>query len=242
MTPLTLDSAVGDWAAQRPAAIDIFQKYGIDFCCHGRVSLAVACCERGLDPRRVLNELDQAPAVGINSGRDWSLATLTDLCDHVERTHHAFLREQLPRLADWLDKVVAAHADRHPELADVRRTFHELRGELEPHMLKEERILFPAIRALERAASPPAFPFGSVSNPIGMMEDDHDRVGVSLARLRELTHGYQVPEDACHTYRALLDGLRRLEADLHVHIHKENNILFPRAANLESSEPAAVGA
>jgi regulator of cell morphogenesis and NO signaling len=195
-----------------------------------------------LDAGRVLNELDQAPAVGADSVCDWSSAPLADLCDHIERTHHAFLREQLPRLGGWIDRVVAAHADRHPELADVRRAFHELRAELEPHMFKEEHILFPAIRALERAACPLAFPFGSVSNPIGVMEGEHDRAGALLARLREPAHGYQVPDDACGTYRALLDGLRRLEADLHVHIHKENNILFPRAAELESAEPAALGA
>jgi regulator of cell morphogenesis and NO signaling len=239
MTTLTLDSTVGDWAAQRPGAIDVFQEYGLDYCCHGRIPLALACRERGLEPGRILQQLEQRPSAETRSDCDWPPATLGALCDHIERTHHAFLREQLPRLADSLDRVIAAHAEHHPELYGLRGTFRELRAELEPHMFKEERILFPAIRALECAPNAPTFPFGSVRNPIGVMEEEHDRAGALLARLREQTGGYWVPEDACPTYRALIEGLHRLEADLHLHIHKENNILFPQAAALASLETVA---
>jgi len=235
MTDLTIHSSVCDWAAQLPAAIAVLEARGIDYCCHGDVPLAAACQAVGVMPERLLDEFQQAAKAGRVEDRDWSSAPLGALCDDIERTHHAFLREQLPRLAGLIDKVIAAHAERHPELHAVRSTFRELRHELEPHLLKEERLLFPAIRALEDGPSPPAFPFGSLRNPMGVMEDEHERAGDALSRLRKLTGGYQTPPNACPTYSALFDGLRELESDLHRHIHKENNLLFPRAAKLEAS-------
>jgi regulator of cell morphogenesis and NO signaling len=131
------------------------------------------------------------------------------------------------------------HGENHPELHQVKQAFAELRAELEPHMFKEERILFPAIRMLEQSESPPAFPFGAVANPIRMMELEHDHAGDALERIRTLTGDYRIPEGACNTYRAMLARLQTLEQDMHLHVHKENNILFPRAIELESS-PAKV--
>ncbi len=171
--------------------------------------------------------------------RIWLTAPLTELCDHIEQTHHAFLHEQLPFITELLNKVVAAHGEHHPELADVRDTFRALREELEPHMFKEERILFPAIRKLETAGVPLSMPFGSVQNPIGVMEDEHAVAGEALRRMRMLTDDYQIPDDACGAYRGLLEILPRLESDLHEHIHKENNILFPRAIELERASGGA---
>jgi regulator of cell morphogenesis and NO signaling len=134
-----------------------------------------------------------------------------------------------------LETVIAAHGDAHPELADLRMLFADLRGELEPHMFEEERILFPAIRLLDRATTNPAFPFGTVANPIRMMEHEHDHAGDVLAHIRELTSDYRAPQDACSSYRALFDALRELEEDMHRHVHKENNILFPRAFEREQA-------
>ncbi len=138
-----------------------------------------------------------------------------------------------------IEKVVAAHGQNQPQLNDLGQVFAALRGELEPHMFKEEQVLFPAIRQLEQAANRPSFPFGTVANPIRMMEHEHDTAGHALARIRELTNEYVPPETACNTYRVMLDGLRVLETDLHQHIHKENNILFPRAQTLELELEAA---
>lgn len=237
MNHLTQESPIGEWAAASPDAIRLFERHGLNYCCGGHKPLETACREAGVDPRAMIDEIERsAPAV---SETDWSEVSLAELCDHIERTHHKFLREQLPHIARLLEAVTASHAAEHPELREVGAVFAELRGELEPHMMKEERILFPAIRVLEQSVLPPVFPFGSVRNPIGMMEHEHDQAGAGLRRLRELTREYAVPAGACTKYRALLDALDRLEADLHVHIHKENNILFPRAAELEGSAVAA---
>lgn len=238
LTEITLDTPVGQLAASRAETVRILEKHGIDYCCHGEKTLAAACDDVGVNAKQLLDELGTEPPPDAGSEPDWSEESLTNLCDHIEQTHHWFLREQLPYLAELLDKVVVVHQSNHPELQDLRGVFLELRAELEPHMKKEERILFPALRSLEQAGRPPTFPFGSVRNPIGAMEDEHEFAGRALRRLRELTSGYTPAADACNSFRALYAGLEQLEADLHLHIHKENNILFPRAAELESAGTA----
>jgi regulator of cell morphogenesis and NO signaling len=237
---LTLDTPVGEWVAHRPELSRDFEELGIDYCCHGEQPLQRACRLAGLDPNMVLERL-----AAVESGttdecsRDWLTAPLAELCDHIEATHHAYLKTELPRLDALIAKVIKAHGVNHPELRDVQQTFADLRAELEPHMMKEERILFPAIRAMERATRPLMFPFGSVANPVRMMQHEHDNAGQCLANLRRLTGNYTPPAGACNTYRAMLDGLRRLESDLHQHIHKENNVLFPRALAIETGARSA---
>ena len=234
MTELAKDTPVGQWAVHRPQAIHVLERHGVDYCCGGDKPLTDACRDAGVDLQQVFDDLNLAePSEHGASPSNWCDASLTELCDHIEQTHHAFLREQLPQLTERIAKVVAAHAEKHPELLDVQSTFQDLRAELEPHMIKEECILFPAIRIMEKGSPPFVFPFGSVRNPIGAMEHEHDNAGNAVRRLHELTDGYTVPGNACTTYRAMLEGLQRLEADLHEHIHKENNILFPGAAKLE---------
>lgn len=234
MTHLDLTETVGTWVARHPQTSRVFESLQIDYCCGGGKSLEEACWERQLDPQQVHARLEEAVEKEEEPGEDWLQASLTELCDHIERTHHAYLRQELPRLAAMIDKVVDAHGEAHPELSEVRQVFRALRGELEPHMFKEERVLFPAIRQLEESGGTASFPFGTVGNPIGVMEQEHDHAAKALSRLRWLTNDYELPADACNTYRAMLDGLRQLEADMHRHVHKENNILFPRAARLEA--------
>lgn len=226
---------VGQWVARHPQLSRLFESLKIDYCCGGGVSLEDACQGRNLDPEQVLAQIHEAIAERTPQGKDWTQAPLAALCDHIEQTHHAYLKSELPRLTAIIARVAAVHGAGHPELHQVQQTFAELRAELEPHTFKEERILFPAIRQLEQAAAPPAFPFGTVANPIRMMEFEHDHAGDALERLRSLTRDYQPPEGACNTYRAMLDGLRQLEEDMHVHVHKENSILFPRAVALEGA-------
>jgi regulator of cell morphogenesis and NO signaling len=228
-------TSVGEWVAEHPQTARVFEELQIDYCCGGDKPLAQACGAKGLDPDTIASRLSDAIAhTDDDSRRNWTQADLGELCDHIEATHHAFLRTELPRLAQLVDKVANVHGENHRELCDLRTVFTALRAELEPHMLKEEQILFPAIRQLENSTSPPQFPFGTVANPIHMMEHEHDNAGGALKRIRELTADFHVPEEACNTWSVMLDGLQNLEADLHQHIHKENNILFPRAQQLEA--------
>ncbi|GIW94875.1 MAG: iron-sulfur cluster repair di-iron protein [Pirellulaceae bacterium] len=229
---------IGRWVAQRPAAAAVLERAGIDYCCRGDRPLADACQERGIQVEQLLAAVaaEEQQIEQRQSDRyvNWLERPLAELCDHIEQTHHAYLKSELPRLAELIDKVLAAHAERHPVLRDIKRVFAELRAELEPHMFKEERILFPAVRQLEQAGGDVAFPFGSVANPIRVMEHEHAAASSALRELRELTGNYRPPADACNAYCAMLEALQNLEFDLHRHIHKENNILFPRAMALES--------
>lgn len=226
---------IGALVAERPATARVFETHQLDYCCKGSQTLAAACAERGLDLSQLCDELERVTAASQEQEPDWLADPLRELCDHIERRYHDWLRSELPRLAMLIDKVVKAHGSRHPEWVQVQATFQRLRAELEPHMMKEEQILFPAIRQMEAAGRRQSFPFGTVENPIRCMVQEHEGAGAELTRLRELTKGYAPPQDACPTFRVLLDGLRQLELDMHQHVHKENNILFPRAVELEAA-------
>jgi regulator of cell morphogenesis and NO signaling len=215
-----------------PATARILERHQLDYCCGGRRTLEQACADRQLDPATVLAELD---AVQPEAAADWATMSPAELVDHIESTHHRYLHEELSRLAALTDKVVGVHGARHPELHDVEITYTAMRDDLEPHLLKEEQVLFPMIRELADATMAPAFHCGSVANPIHMMLLEHDRAGELLAVLRQLTNGFQPPADACASYQALYRGLEELEADTHLHVHKENNILFPAVLTLEAT-------
>ncbi|REJ65731.1 MAG: iron-sulfur cluster repair di-iron protein [Planctomycetota bacterium] len=235
MTQVNLNTTVGNWVARYPQTSRVFESFEIDYCCGGGKSLEQACWDRQLDPQHVLQQIEQAINGGDEPTEDWLNAPLAKLCDHIEQTHHTYLKSELPRLTEIISKVVDAHGESHPELARLQEVFAALRAELEPHMFKEERVLFPAIRQMEHSGANASFPFGSVANPIGVMEHEHDNAGNALSKIRDLTNKYEIPADACNTYRAMLDGLRELESNMHQHVHKENNILFPRAIELEEA-------
>ena len=229
--------SVGHLVAENLARAQVFEKYHIDYCCHGQKTLEEVCGERGLSVDTLVSELDSSPATG--EACDWPSASLTKLADHIVERHHAYLRSALPSIAGKLDKVIEAHSDRHGgSLRRLREIGHGLGQELTQHMMKEEMMLFPLIRQMEAAerdgVAPPAAPGGSVNNPIRMMEHEHDTVGRVLEEIRALTSGYVPPPEACNTFRALYAQLEELEGDLHAHIHLENNILFPRASELEA--------
>ncbi len=230
--------SVGRIVAEIPQAAAIFEEAGIDYCCHGAQVLEEACRERGLDLRKMLeaiHEAQQSSTSDTSQADRFNELSLSQMCDHIEATHHQYLKQELPRLDGLIQKVVEVHAAQHPELLEAQRVFRELRQELEPHMFKEERILFPSIRLLERSAVRPFFPFGTLANPIGVMVHEHDVTATALAKLEQLTSHYTAPADACESYRALYGAFRRLAADLRQHMHKENNILFPAAQEREAS-------
>jgi len=234
MSDITARTTIGELVAEQPALMRVFERLGIDYCCGGKRTLAEASAEKGLDVNTVLQMLQalaDLPQAGQPEETNWAKVNLADLCDHIENTHHVYLKKELPRLGQMVETVVRAHGDRHPELHEVQSVFHGLAAELSNHLLKEERILFPAIRQLEKTAG--ASHVMPLSAPIGVMIAEHDAAGEALATLRRLTDGYAVPPDGCNTYRAMLAGLAQLEADTHRHISLENNILFPRALSLQ---------
>jgi regulator of cell morphogenesis and NO signaling len=240
MQTLTPNPTVREIAAGSLAAVRVFEKRGIDYCCGGARPLAEVCHEKGLDLAEVEREIEAASTGATEGGRDWNTAPLTELIRHIVDTHHAYLRGELPALEARLAKVYRVYNERYgPTLTGLPEVFAALKSELELHMCKEEQILFPAVARYEaaiREGGPlPTPSFGSVAAPIGVMEAEHESAGRALASIREITGEFSVPEYACPTYRALIGGLEELEGDLHMHIHLENNILFPRAQQLEAS-------
>ncbi len=233
---LTLDpeQSVGDFVRQKPTRARVFESLKIDYCCGGKVSLKRACEKRGIEVEEVLQAIT---SIDLQSNADTLVdvdaMNLTELADHIEATHHTYLREELPRLDFMTEKVSRVHGDKDQWLHQMREAFVALKAELEPHMIKEENVLFPIVRQLEASDVRHGFDCGSVANPIRQMEHEHDQAGNALVTLSESTDGYAPPEWACNTYRAMLDSLARLQRDMHQHIHKENNVLFPKAIELE---------
>lgn len=226
----TLSRTLGDLVAEVPSRATVLERLGLDYCCHGDRTVGEACATAGLDAAAVVAALDEPAPATARADHPTDPAALVD---HIEATHHAYLHAELPELEALADKVANVHGRRHAELADVSRLVAALRADLEPHLLKEERVLFPAIRALTTGVR--EFPFGTVQNPIRMMRLEHDRAGDLLSELRTVTGGYAVPDDGCASYRSLYERLVALEADTHVHIHLENNVLFPEAAAIEAA-------
>ncbi len=230
MNTRTVDHTLAEIVLDAPGAARVLEGFGLDYCCGGRQRLADACSARGVDAEAVLTAL---AAVADRPAEEWTSMDLAELVDHLESTHHVYLHAELPRLAALAEKVAGVHGDHHPELIEILRTYQALQADLEPHLMKEERILFPMIRELMVATTAPSFHCGSLSNPISMMLREHDRAGALLAELRELTNDYTAPADGCGSYQALFAGLAELEADTHLHIHKENNRLFPAVVAAE---------
>ncbi|MGD8604718.1 MAG: iron-sulfur cluster repair di-iron protein [Candidatus Zixiibacteriota bacterium] len=233
MNALNPNTTVGELVTEKPGRSRVLEKLGIDYCCGGNKPLGEACREKGLNPDNVIAELessDQAPGVADNL--DFNAMPLTELVDHIVNTHHAYLKKELPRLSGIIRKVVDTHGDRNPALSDLLAVFNDFAAELQSHWTKEERILFPAIKEL---AKPNAteFSFGDIGHPIRVMEAEHETAGAALEQIRELTDNFTTPDWGCNTYRAMVDALAELESDTHLHIHKENNILFPKAIALQ---------
>ncbi len=235
----TAEKTVRELAVENPAAPRIFEKFGIDYCCGGSQSLEEACRKSNVAIAQVLDSLQAAEeTAGDGQGiRDWFSEPLSELVSHITDTHHKYTREEIARLAPLFVKVCSVHGKNHPELPGIRAAFTGLAQELTMHMMKEEMVLFPYIVRMEEAVIqrepilPP--PFGTVQNPVSMMEHEHESAGAALNTMRELSAGYTAPADACISYQTLYRALAEFEADLHQHIHLENNILFPRAIAME---------
>lgn len=226
-------------ATAAPATIRVFQQHNIDFCCGGKIPLAQACEARGVQLATIIGDLQAANAPQPEPS--WADASLTELVRHIQTRYHEPLRVELPRLSAMLDKVVDRHGDHLPgQLMVLQTTFRRLQQELLLHMRKEDAVLFPFIVALEAGQPLPVGDGGTwIESPIAAMEHDHDDAGAALARMRETTGGYAPPEWACPTFRGLYYGLSQFETDMHLHVHLENNVLFPRAAQLARRQVTA---
>jgi regulator of cell morphogenesis and NO signaling len=232
------DETLGQIAAKDLRKAEVFKKYGLDFCCGGKKTVKEACAEKGLDVTKIEQELqlaDRMPSAARPIPYDdWNLDFLAD---YIVNTHHTYVRKTLPDIIAYADKVMKVHGGHHPELVKINQLAGEINAELTSHMIKEERVLFPYIKELVAAKNKTqplqTSHFGTVQNPINMMEMEHEMVGKNLEEIRQLSKNYQLPEDACASYSLLYKLLNEFEEDLHLHIHLENNILFPKALEIE---------
>ena len=236
---VTTEKTLRELVLETPAATRVLEKLGIDYCCGGNQSLEQACRAANLRIDQVLDSLEAAELATKPEGkdRDWQQEALADLVAHITSTHHKYTRSEIARLAPLLEKVRSVHGQNHPELQSIQTSFLGLADELTMHMMKEEMMLFPYIVRMEESVIerqpilPP--PFGTVQNPVSMMMHEHDSAGDTLRAMRKASGGYAAPADACVSYQTLYRTLAEFEADLHQHIHLENNVLFPRAIAME---------
>ncbi|AVR46428.1 iron-sulfur cluster repair di-iron protein [Christiangramia fulva] len=233
---ISREKTVASYVTQNIKTAHVFKKYGIDFCCGGGITLSRACEKAGVDPELLEKDLlatEENASRNINFN-SWELDFLSD---HIINFHHAYVEESIPLLFQYAAKVAKVHGGHNEELIEIQNLFSQVATELSAHMKKEELVLFPFIKKLvkaERENTPaPVAPFGSVDNPIKMMEAEHEEAGEIMKRIAILSNNYTPPEHACNTYRAFYAKLDEFEQDLHQHIHLENNILFPKALKIE---------
>lgn len=225
-------------ALEMPITTKVFEEFKIDYCCGGRKPFLEACQNVGANPELVMQKIEDVIESTEYKEFEWLAdSTLTDLITYIIDTHHTFTRDEIFNLTPLMAKVANRHGENHRELYELEKVFNELCDDLGPHLLKEEQVLFPYVEKLERAVTKslavPFSCFGTVNNPVRMMMMEHDTAGDLLRKMREITNDYMLPEGACMSYTALFNRLEAFEKDLHQHIHLENNLLFPKAIELE---------
>lgn len=230
---------IGELVAQDYRSASVFKKYGIDFCCQGNRTISDACNAKEMDVEVVLNDLNDIDNANVSNsgGIDFKSWPLDLLADYIEKTHHRYAEDKSIEIIPYLTKICEVHGENHPELHEIKELFELVAGNLAQHMKKEELVLFPYIRKMEKAKrggellEKPSF--GSIENPINQMELEHSAEGDRFRNIERLSNNYTPPVDACNTYRVTFAMLKEFEDDLHLHIHLENNILFPKSILLE---------
>jgi regulator of cell morphogenesis and NO signaling len=215
-------------------AARVFEKYGLDFCCKGKRPLTDACREKSVAVDNVVKELSEALS-GLDTEREFNEMSLTELAEYIVRIHHNYVKQNMPQTLMYVLKVATKHGNRYPYMQKVYELFAALTEDMSQHMVKEEKILFPRIKLLELNAAPQN-PVAYITGPVEVMEHEHDEAGTTMQKIRVLTGNYQAPDDACTTFRLALASLQAFEADLHHHVHLENNILFPKAIALQQGK------
>lgn len=234
---LTETKKLGAIVAGNYKTAEVFEKYGLDFCCKGFKTINEACQEKGIDPESILSELKLILADAEIEEKTYNDLSLTELVNHIVSKHHAYVKRVMPVIVAHVEKISHVHGTNHPELNDVEKIFKKIYGDFTAHLQKEEMVLFPYITAMEKSLNegtpaPNAF-FGTVANPIAMMEAEHETAGAELEQIKELTHHFTPPADGCTTYRVTLQELNEFTRDLHQHVHLENYILHPKAKLME---------
>ena len=238
---ISATTKVRDIALEFPQATRVLEKLKIDYCCGGDRPLSAACASAGVEMENVMKLIEQASQTLAQGDGELDLkrASLSELIVYILDKHHVYTKDEMARLEPLAEKVLTAHGQNHFELSAIRDLLRELFIDLREHMFKEEQILFPFVIQLEKSQTsnrrPPFAPFGTVNNPIRMMLMEHDAAGDLLRKLRTLSADYQAPADACVSYRTFYEALEAFEQDLHQHIHLENNLLFPRAVQMEEA-------
>ncbi len=224
------EPTIGEIVANDFRAASLFKEAGIDFCCGGNKSLSAACKEKGTDVSQLIQQLDTLAATPVSSALNFKEWDLSFLSDYIVNTHHKFVLKNLPELVFYTQKIANVHGDHHPELIEVASLFTRINEELLQHLKNEEEILFPAIKEAEKNSSSQVKE--TIVSEITRMQDEHEFAGGAMDKINVLTNNYFIPEDACNTYRVSLKLLEQFEDDLHIHVHLENNILYPKALKL----------
>tara|TARA_R110002050_G_scaffold57866_6_gene130204 strand:- start:7643 stop:8374 length:732 start_codon:yes stop_codon:yes gene_type:complete len=231
------EKQIGQFVAEDFRTAAVFSKYSIDFCCNGDRTIGAVCEKKNIETNTLLEELYAILNSKTDQSIDYKSWPLDLLADYIEKKHHRYVEEKIPVLRQFLDKLCKVHGERHPELFKINELFTASSGELAAHMKKEELVLFPFVKKMVNAKSENSTiqspQFGTVENPIAMMKEEHDNEGERFRKIAELSNNYTPPADACNTYQVTFAMLDEFEKDLHLHIHLENNILFPRAIKLE---------
>jgi len=231
---IDITSTIGEYVAEDYRTAKVFEKYGIDFCCGGKASLSAVCGEKGIDTDAILRELADVKSATLDRGQNYAAWEESFLADYIINTHHAYLKVNLEQIAVYLSKIAAVHGARHPEVIKIARIFYRIASDMAAHLREEEEVLFPAIKRVDAALKAGAEPEGGdiplIRESLEKLKDEHEKIGDAVHTIRRLSKGYVIPDDACNTYMLTYQKLREFEEDLHMHVHLENNILFPKAA------------
>lgn len=225
-----IEKTVGEIVTDDFRTSAIFKEAGIDFCCGGQQTLKEACIEKGIDENdlhRKISNLNDKEIIPSLNFKEWDLPFLID---YIVNTHHKYVVNTLPELVFYTQKIASVHGENHPELIDISLKVAEINSELTTHLKQEEEVLFPAVKS--EMQNPSNESKELIKSEISRMLGEHDFAGRTMDEINHISDGYKVPEDGCNTYQVTFKLLRQFEDDLHVHVHLENNILFPRALKL----------
>lgn len=229
-------ATIGEFVAEDYRTAKVFEKYGIDFCCGGKVALSEICREKGIDPATIQRELEELKSTPLDRGQNYAAWELSFLADYIVNAHHSYLKENLEQIAVYARKVAEVHGANHPEVIEIARIFDKIATDMAAHLREEEEVFFPAVKRVDAArksgTEPGTKDLAAIGDSLEKLDEEHNEIGDAVHAIRALSKDYTVPDDACNTYMLTYRKLREFEDDLHKHVHLENNILFPKAAGL----------